>query len=110
MWLFYALAGPIALGMVTGVLQYFAARTVPLHVRLIVGYAWFCTISIIVLVPADIWTVSSVIYYLLFAVSYLLDVPMYICYLSRRALRDAGALARIIGGSNLRSILPEALS
>lgn len=59
MWLFYALAGPIALGMVTGVLQYFAARTVPLHVRFIVGYAWFCTISIIVLVPADIWTVSG---------------------------------------------------
>jgi hypothetical protein len=59
MWLFYALAGPIALGMVTGVLQYFAARTVPLHVRLIVGYAWFCTISIIVLVPADIWTTVS---------------------------------------------------
>lgn len=58
MWIFYALAGPIALGMVTATLQYFAARTVPLHVRFIVGYAWFCTISIIVLVPADIWTVS----------------------------------------------------
>lgn len=59
MWLFYALAGPIALGMVTGVLQYFAARTVTLYVRLIVGYTWFCTISIIVLVPADIWIVSD---------------------------------------------------
>nr|PNR62243.1 hypothetical protein PHYPA_000667 [Physcomitrium patens] len=56
MWVFYALAGPIALGMVTGVLQYFAARTVPLHVRVVVGYAWLCAISIIVLVPADIWT------------------------------------------------------
>jgi hypothetical protein len=96
MWLFYALAGPIALGMVTGVLQYFAARTVPLHVRLIVGYAWFCTISIIVLVPADIWTVSSAIYCRLFAVSYLLGVPLYICYLSRRALQDAGALGVLI--------------
>jgi hypothetical protein len=61
MWMFYAFAGPIALGMVAGVLQYFAARTVPLHVRFIVGYAWLCSISIIVLVPADIWTVSSVI-------------------------------------------------
>ncbi len=57
MWVFYALAGPIALGMVVATLQYFAASTVPLHVRWIVGYAWFCTISIIILVPADIWTV-----------------------------------------------------
>lgn len=62
------------LGMVAGVLQYFAARTVPLHVRLIVGYAWFCTISIIVLVPADIWTVSIAFPYLLFAFSYLLSI------------------------------------
>lgn len=59
MWFFYALAGPIALGMVVATLQYFAASTVPLHVRWIVGYAWFCTISIIILVPADIWTVRK---------------------------------------------------
>jgi hypothetical protein len=59
MWVFYALAGPIALGMVVATLQYFAASTVPLHVRWIVGYAWFCTISIIILVPADIWTVRK---------------------------------------------------
>ncbi|KAG0604957.1 hypothetical protein M758_9G021800 [Ceratodon purpureus] len=59
MWMFYAFAGPIALGMVAGVLQYFAARSVPLHVRFIVGYAWLCSISIIVLVPADIWTTVS---------------------------------------------------
>jgi hypothetical protein len=59
MWVFYALAGPIALGMVVATLQYFAASTVPLHVRWIVGYAWFCTISIIILVPADIWTTVS---------------------------------------------------
>ncbi|CAK9859285.1 unnamed protein product [Sphagnum jensenii] len=59
MWVFYALAGPIALGMVVATLQYFAASTVPLYVRWIVGYAWFCTISIIILVPADIWTTVS---------------------------------------------------
>lgn len=58
--MFYGFAGPIALGMVGGVLQYFAARSVPLHVRFIVGYAWLSSISIIVLVPADIWTVSSI--------------------------------------------------
>jgi hypothetical protein len=44
---------------VVATLQYFAASTVPLHVRWIVGYAWFCTISIIILVPADIWTTVS---------------------------------------------------
>jgi hypothetical protein len=59
MWVFYALAGPIALGMVVATLQYFAASTVPLHARWIVGYAWFCTISIIILVPADIWSTVS---------------------------------------------------
>ncbi len=59
MWVFYALAGPIALGMVVATLQYFAASTVPLHARWIVGYAWFCTISIIILVPADIWSVRK---------------------------------------------------
>ncbi|KAF7839917.1 LMBR1 domain-containing protein 2-like protein A [Senna tora] len=40
--------------------EYFAAPHVPRYVLFTVGYAWFCSLSIIILVPADIWaTISS---------------------------------------------------
>ncbi|BBN06055.1 hypothetical protein MPTK1_3g18010 [Marchantia polymorpha subsp. ruderalis] len=55
MWLFYTVALAITLSMVGAVLRYFAAPNVPWHVLITVGYAWFCTVVIIVLVPADIW-------------------------------------------------------
>ncbi|CAM6097600.1 unnamed protein product [Calypogeia fissa] len=55
MWFFYPVAVAITLIIVGGTLKYFAAASVPLHVNLIVGYTWFCTVIIIVLVPADIW-------------------------------------------------------
>ncbi|RWW67909.1 hypothetical protein BHE74_00024602, partial [Ensete ventricosum] len=42
--------------MVTITLRYFAGPDVPRYVILTVGYAWFCSLSIIILVPADIWT------------------------------------------------------
>ncbi|KAG6652827.1 hypothetical protein CIPAW_05G032800 [Carya illinoinensis] len=42
--------------MVAITLKYFAGPDVPLYVLFTVGYTWFCSISIIILVPADIWT------------------------------------------------------
>ncbi|KAJ4967339.1 hypothetical protein NE237_019188 [Protea cynaroides] len=57
MWVFYLLSLPLTLGMVVLTLRYFAGPGVPLYVLFTVGYAWFCSLSIIILVPADIWTV-----------------------------------------------------
>ncbi|KAG6519151.1 hypothetical protein ZIOFF_022640 [Zingiber officinale] len=56
MWVFYLISLPLTLGMVTVTLRYFAGPDVPRYVVLTVGYAWFCSLSIIILVPADIWT------------------------------------------------------
>ncbi|KAL2246629.1 UNVERIFIED_CONTAM: LMBR1 domain-containing protein 2 B [Sesamum indicum] len=42
--------------MVIFTLKYFAGPDVPRYVFFTVGYTWFCSISIIILVPADIWT------------------------------------------------------
>lgn len=56
MWMFYALGLPVTLGIVAATMRYFAGPDVPRYVLAAVGYAWFCSVSIIVLVPADIWT------------------------------------------------------
>ncbi|CAN6480045.1 unnamed protein product [Victoria cruziana] len=56
MWLFYLISLPLTLGMVCVTLRYFAGPDVPRYVLFTVGYAWFCSLSIIILVPADIWT------------------------------------------------------
>ncbi|KAK6923793.1 LMBR1-like membrane protein [Dillenia turbinata] len=56
MWVFYLISLPLTLGMVFFTLRYFAGPHVPHYVLFIVGYAWFCSLSIIILVPADIWT------------------------------------------------------
>ncbi|CAM8915768.1 unnamed protein product [Rhodiola kirilowii] len=56
MWLFYLISLPLTLGMVVMTLKYFAGPDVPQYVLFTVGYAWFCSLSIIILVPADIWT------------------------------------------------------
>ncbi|XP_051117570.1 uncharacterized protein LOC127242177 isoform X2 [Andrographis paniculata] len=42
--------------MVILTLKYFAGPGVPRYVLFTVGYTWFCSISVIILVPADIWT------------------------------------------------------
>ncbi|KAL5053513.1 hypothetical protein RYX36_034195 [Vicia faba] len=48
------------MGMVLLTLRYFAGPSVPLYVLFTVGYTWFVSLSIIILVPADIWlTISS---------------------------------------------------
>ncbi|KAJ1379873.1 LMBR1-like membrane protein, partial [Sesbania bispinosa] len=48
------------MGMVLLTLRYFAGPDVPLYVLLTVGYTWFSSLAIIILVPADIWqTISS---------------------------------------------------
>ncbi|CAL5434348.1 unnamed protein product [Camellia sinensis] len=47
---------PLTLGMVLLTLKYFAGPYVPRYVLFTVGYTWFCSLSIIILVPADIWT------------------------------------------------------
>ncbi|KAI5669819.1 hypothetical protein M9H77_19672 [Catharanthus roseus] len=56
MWVFYLISLPLTLGMVILTLKYFAGPDVPRYVFFTVGYTWFCSISIIILVPADIWT------------------------------------------------------
>ncbi|XP_057541843.1 uncharacterized protein LOC130820472 [Amaranthus tricolor] len=56
MWVFYLISLPMTLGMVVITLKYFAGPHVPRYVFFTVGYAWFCSLSIIILVPADIWT------------------------------------------------------
>ena len=59
MWVFYLISLPLTLGMVILTLRYFAGPDVPRYVYITVGYTWFCSISIIILVPADIWTVLN---------------------------------------------------
>lgn len=56
MWVFYMISLPLTVGMVVITLKYFAGPHVPRYVFFTVGYAWFCSLSIIILVPADIWT------------------------------------------------------
>ncbi|XP_062220308.1 uncharacterized protein LOC133919813 [Phragmites australis] len=56
MWVFYLISLPLTLGMVVVTLSYFAGPAVPRYVVATVGYAWFCSLSFIILVPADIWT------------------------------------------------------
>lgn len=72
MWMFYLISLPLTTGMVILTLRYFAGPDVPRYVFFTVGYTWFCSISIIVLVPADIWTVTFSFYSLkLFCFCYL---------------------------------------
>ncbi|MBA0577442.1 hypothetical protein Golob_025164 [Gossypium lobatum] len=59
MLVFYLISMPLTMGMVILTLRYFAGPAVPIYVLLTVGYTWFCSFSIIILVPADIWTVIS---------------------------------------------------
>ncbi|KAK9713087.1 hypothetical protein RND81_06G001900 [Saponaria officinalis] len=59
MWVFYLISLPLTLGMVVITLKYFAGPHVPRYVFLTVGYAWFSSLSIIILVPADIWTTMN---------------------------------------------------
>ncbi|XP_050894715.1 uncharacterized protein LOC127101371 isoform X1 [Lathyrus oleraceus] len=60
MWVFYLISLPLTMGMVLFTLRYFAGPSVPLYVLFTVGYTWFVSLSIIILVPADIWlTISS---------------------------------------------------
>jgi hypothetical protein len=59
MWVFYLIALPLTVGMVAATLRYFAGPAVPLHVLATVGYAWLCSLSFVILVPTDIYTVRS---------------------------------------------------
>jgi hypothetical protein len=47
-------------------LRYFAGPDVPRYVLFTVGYTWFCSLSIIILVPADIWAVTFLFWFLVF--------------------------------------------
>ena len=59
MWMFYAISLPVTLGMVVWMLMYYASPRVLPHVRIIVAYAWFVNVSIVILVPVDVWTVRQ---------------------------------------------------
>ncbi|WJX46547.1 hypothetical protein P8452_33337 [Trifolium repens] len=56
MRVFYMFSLPMTIGMVIFTLKYFSGPDVPKYVFFTVAYAWFCSLSIIILVPADIWT------------------------------------------------------
>ncbi|XP_029128499.1 LMBR1 domain-containing protein 2 homolog A isoform X2 [Cajanus cajan] len=56
MWVFYMFSLPVTVGMVIVTLKYFSGPDVPKYVFFTVAYTWFCSLSIIILVPADIWT------------------------------------------------------
>ncbi|KAK7319451.1 hypothetical protein RJT34_04172 [Clitoria ternatea] len=56
MWVFYMFSLPVTVGMVIVTLTYFSGPDVPKYVFFTVAYTWFCSLSIIILVPADIWT------------------------------------------------------
>ncbi|XP_011087916.1 LMBR1 domain-containing protein 2 homolog A-like [Sesamum indicum] len=56
MWVFYLISLPLTVGMVGVTLWYFMGPDVARYVRFTVGYTWFCSLSIVILVPADIWT------------------------------------------------------
>ncbi|GJP29655.1 hypothetical protein CLOM_g19288 [Closterium sp. NIES-68] len=60
MWMFYAIALPVTLGMVIWTLIYYASPRVLQHVRIIVAYTWFVNVSIVILVPVDVWTAICV--------------------------------------------------
>ncbi|KAL1831753.1 hypothetical protein ACET3Z_001404 [Daucus carota] len=55
MWVFYIFSLPLTMAMVMLTLKYFAGPEVPRYVLFLVGYTWFSSISIIILVPVDIW-------------------------------------------------------
>ncbi|KAI5386010.1 uncharacterized protein LOC127101390 isoform X1 [Lathyrus oleraceus] len=56
MRVFYMFSLPMTIGMVIFTLKYFSGPDVPKYVFFTVAYTWFCSLSIIILVPADIWT------------------------------------------------------
>ncbi|TYI94840.1 hypothetical protein E1A91_D02G233600v1 [Gossypium mustelinum] len=56
MLFFYFISLPLTMGMVILTLKYFSSPDVPNYVLFTVGYTWVCSFSIIILVPADIWT------------------------------------------------------
>ncbi|KAL0677430.1 hypothetical protein Bca4012_005411 [Brassica carinata] len=58
MWVFYLILLPLTLGLVVFTLRYFAGPEIPRYVLVTVGYTWFCSVSVIILAPADIWTKS----------------------------------------------------
>jgi hypothetical protein len=55
MWVFYLISLPLMVGMVISTLKYFAGPEVPCYVLFIVRYTWFYSLSIIILIPIDIW-------------------------------------------------------
>ncbi|KAL8239539.1 hypothetical protein R6Q59_016106 [Mikania micrantha] len=59
MWIFYLISLPLTMGMVIFTLRYFAGPDIPRYVLFTVGYTWFCSLSFIILVPADIWAAMS---------------------------------------------------
>ena len=73
MWVFYLISLPLTLGLVVFTLRYFAGPEIPRYVLITVGYTWFCSVSVIILAPADIWTVT-----ICFRVAYLLFTPITI--------------------------------
>lgn len=58
LWTFFAFALPITLGVVVCTVLHYASPKVMHHVKVVVAYAWFVNVSIVILTPVDVWTVS----------------------------------------------------
>lgn len=59
LWAFFALALPITLGAVVCTVLHYASPKVMQHVKVVVAYAWFVNLSIVILTPVDVWTVRQ---------------------------------------------------
>lgn len=81
MRVFYMFSLPMTIGMVIFTLRYFSGPDVPKYVLFTVAYAWFCSISIIILVPADIWTVFSIRIYVIHKVHDLIAFYLIVFYI-----------------------------
>jgi len=59
LWTFFAVALPLTFGAVVATLLHYASPKVMQHVKVVVIYAWFVNVSIVILTPVDVWTVRS---------------------------------------------------
>lgn len=57
LWAFFILALPITLGAVVCTVVHYASPKVMQHVKVVVAYAWFVNVSIVILTPVDVSTV-----------------------------------------------------
>jgi hypothetical protein len=56
MWAFFGVALVLVLGVIVLLLRRYAGPNVPVVVKLATSYAWLTSLSIVVIVPIDVYT------------------------------------------------------